>query len=94
MQEKHYKHYQGQQTDFSTLFVPQSSNFVEVEGFQICELPFPSGAYYVRNFVDYSKIIEIGFFALNYYCKPPYRTNLDNRNELYENKEEKTEEPF
>ncbi len=59
--------------------------FVEVDGYQICELPFPQGAYYVKNFTPYAKVLEIGYFGLNHYWRRPYRTNLDSREELYQN---------
>ena len=48
--EKHYKLYQGHQTDFSPLYSPSQEDFMEVNGYQVCELPFPEGAYVVKNF--------------------------------------------
>ena len=34
--EKHYKLYQGHQTDFSSLYEPEENEFVEVLGYQVC----------------------------------------------------------
>lgn len=79
--------YQHQETDFSIVYEPKE--YQEVGGYQVAMLPYPQGSILVRNFNSPETVYQIASEALNVYWKKPYRTNLDSRQDLYKEEEEK-----
>ena len=58
-------------------------------GFRVAALPYPEGAFLVRDFNSPAVVAQIASEAINEYCEKPYRTNIDSLDQLY--KEEKDE---
>ena len=55
--EKHFKLYKNIETNFSVVYEPQE--YLNVLGYQVAALPYPLGAFIVRNFNDEQIVYDI-----------------------------------
>ncbi|KAM3139762.1 hypothetical protein pb186bvf_008220 [Paramecium bursaria] len=81
-EEKKYKLYKDQITDFSELVDVTALSEEELNVNQIVKIgstyrfPHPQGVYLVKEFLSFEDQIRIAQLCLNDYILPPYRTNL------------------